>query len=373
MDCKLLTCLAALCGLVIASAGSAAAASSLPQDLSAASVYVYFRIADEDGYAGLSPDLFAAQLDEMAGKTPAYTVLSLDEILRRQAGGQALPRRTIALTFERIDRDFLTSVVPRLLDLEFPFAIFISPGQIDAGSPGDPTWDELRSLADKGVTIGLSAYDFRQIANQDIEHLTADLNRAKTRYREEFGREADFFSYPHGLTTPSYVSLVSKQGFRAAFGQQSGVTSAGADPFTLPRFTMTNEFGDVDRFRMTAQALPFPVTDVEPDSPIVAEKLVAPGFTAPASMKPNELKNMTCFASGIGTIPILLLGNNRVELRPDKGFEDDRGRINCTLPVSAPEDSRDIRWRWLGFLFSIPGNEKGGSSDDGDFPSPEQP
>jgi hypothetical protein len=117
---------------------------------------------------------------------------------------------------------------------------------------------------------------------------------------------------------------------------------------------MTEEFADLDRFRMTSQALPLPISDLEPESMILKSNPPFPGFTVSSSIQATDLKKMTCFASGIGKLTIQLLGHNRVEIRFPKGFDDTRGRVNCTLPVPSADDPRDVRWRWLGFLYVVP-------------------
>ena len=377
MDCKPLTFWATL--LLLCTAGPAFAAAptgTLPEDATAASIYAYFHIADDNDDTSLSPALFAAQIEEITAADTPYTILSLAEIFGRQQANRSIPRRTIALTFDQIDAYFIKTVAPLLAQKKLPYTIFISPGQIDAASNNSPSWNDLRKLASlSGVTIGLSSYDYGHASLWNAEKMTADINRAKSRYREELNTDAKFFAYPYGEYSPEYTELVARQGFIAAYGQHSGVTAAGIDAFTLPRFTMTSEFGDLDRFRMTSQALPFPTTEIEPASPVLKTNPPFPGFTAPQSFSTNDLKAMTCFASGLGKVPVQVLGKNRVELRLDQGFEDGRGRINCTMPVVSSEDSRDVRWRWLGFLFSIPDNirEPASITADQDFPSPEQP
>ncbi len=376
MDCKKLTIAMALLSLGMAGSSFAAAPTgTLPEDATAASVYAYFRIADDDDETSLSPDLFTAQLEEITAPENGYTILSLEDIYRRQQARRALPRHTIALTFDQVDANFMSTIAPLLAKKNIAYTIFISPGQIDTRKDGSPSWDDIRKLASSPLTtIGLSAYDYAHTSLWNEEKLTADMNRAKARYREELQKDARFFAYPYGEYSPEYEALVTRQGFTAAYGQQSGATAAGSDIFRLPRFTMTSEFGDLDRFRMTSQALPFPITEVEPDSPVLKTNPPYPGFTAPASFSMQDLKSMTCFASGIGKVPVQVLGHNRVELRPEQGFEDGRGRINCTLPVPSAEDPRDVRWRWLGFLFSIPVNiREAAAPSDQDFPSPEQP
>lgn len=340
-------------------------AASLPEDVTAATIYTYFSIAatkDTDDSSSateqstLSLDSFTAQLDELTSGD--YTVMSLPELIQAQQAGRSLQRRTLALTFDHIDDTFITTIAPLLSDRNIPFTVFVSAGQLDQ-KQGGVTWDSLRKLLkQKGVTLGMTAYNYGHLAAWPKDKLAADTNQARSRIREELQADPLFFAYPYGEYSPLYREVVEQQGFAAAFGQNSGVVSKDADTLTLPRFTITEEFSDLDRLRMTTSALPFPVSDVEPESMVLSEKLPFPGFTVPAAIPASDLKSLTCFASGAGQMTINLLGHNRVELRfPHSltdGFATWRGRINCTLPVKSADDPADVRWRWLGFLYAVP-------------------
>ena len=344
---------------------SPAQAVLMPEDSTAATIYTYFGISPdkEDDEAGgvpsqstLSFEKFNDQITELT--SGAYTIMPLPELIKAQQAGRSLPRKTVALTFDHLDSAFLKTVAPLLLDKKIPFTLFISASQLDQAQ-GDVTWAALRTLLAKpGVSLGMTAYNYSHLATWPKEKLTADINQARSRIREELKTEPAFFAYPYGEYSPLYREIVEQQGFSAAFGQNSGVVSKDSDPLTLPRFTITEEFSDLERLRMTSDALPFPVTDIEPASLVLTDKLPFPGFTVPAAIPASELKSLTCFASGAGQMTITLLGKNRVELRfPETltdGFDTWRGRINCTLPVKTGDDGTEPRWRWLGFLYAVP-------------------
>jgi hypothetical protein len=127
----------------------------------------------------------------------------------------------------------------------------------------------------------------------------------------------------------------------------------------LPRFTMTDDFGDLDRFRLTAGALPLPVTDVVPeDSGNLAQNPPAIGFTVAPEVK--DLSRLSCFVSDIGRTGVMRPGGGRVEIRLEAPLQDRRTRVNCTLP-----DGGNSRWRWFGMLLVLPGIEE----RDTDIPS----
>ena len=231
------------------------------------------------------------------------------------------------------------------------------------------SWKQIKALSkNKNVTLGILPASYAHIVLWSEKERATVINRAVSRYREELGDDPECFAYTFGEYSKDFKKQVESYGFRAAFGQQSGVLYAGLDPAALPRFTMTDTFGDMERFRLTAGALPLPATDMMPDNPLLAaaETEAAPklGFTVDPGLA--DLGRLSCFASGIGKLKVIRLGKNRIEIRFDTPLTDRKTRINCTLP----EDTADItqqRWRWFGTQFILP--EAALTEDEGDEPS----
>ena len=158
-------------------------------------------------------------------------------------------------------------------------------------------------------------------------------------------KRQELFAYPFGAHDYNYTNIVASQDFKGTFGQQSGVAFFSEEtPTTLPRFNMTEEYGDLDRFALVANALPFPVTEVT----TALNKSI--GFTLPEELAAHKDK-LSCFASGQAKPQISVLSDTRVTLHLREKTNQQRLRVNCTLPVSNL-DSDDIRFRWLGFLFT---------------------
>ncbi len=121
----------------------------------------------------------------------------------------------------------------------------------------------------------------------------------------------------------------------------------------LPRFAMTENYSDDERFRMIAGALPMPVTDVSPDEPrITTANPPTFGFTVDDSIV-SKIGLMSCYVSEQGKPQMQVIGKTRIELRVAKAFEADRVRVNCTMPGPKPKVGEDQRWRWLGMLLSV--------------------
>lgn len=339
-----------------------ARAEKLSEDLNSAVIYAYFRVGDEDQEtSGISQEDFNAQITEIKNPENGYNATSLDKITSAQDTNSPLPDKTISLTFDATDSSFIRNAFPILEKESIPFTLFISPGLIDqAEKSGDPavmTWDDIRKIAKYDLaTIGMTSYSYTHVDSKSVETLTADINHARERYREELNAEPLYFSYPFGEYTPNFLTAIAKQGFVASFGQQSGVMGKSSSRMTIPRFTMTDSFTDLERFRLTATSLPFPVTDMEPATTLVDQNPPNPGFTISTEIPESDLKKIKCFASGIDKTDVQKIGARRFEIRFSNSFDDSKGRLNCTIPAPPLDGTDDPRWRWLGFQFTIPMN-----------------
>ncbi len=322
-------------------------ASAIPEDGHAAVVLAYHRIGEDTQASNtIETELFLEHIDEI--EKGDYNVLPLPDLIAALKENKTLPVNTIAITFEGGVKSALTQAIPTLLEKNIPFTVFYSSDYADTTATQYMNWDDLKTLAKhKTVTLGLLPSSYARLKDLPKNEIQRQINKAKDRHRQMIGTEAQFFSYPFGEYSPEYKTIIENSGFTAAFGQQSGALSSSSDFFALPRFTMTDEYGDAARFKTAAETLPFPVQDIEPQGTDLNVEKPVIGFSVAESLKPN-LKSLSCFVTGQPDPKIEILGS-RVELRLKDNIDEDRIRVNCTLP-GPPGDDDAPRWRWFGML-----------------------
>lgn len=332
---------------------AARAQQAIEQDQAAAVILVYQRIGD-DQYPSTSirDEQFQEHIEEL--RKGDYNVVPLPEIIDALKEGRKLPPYTVAITFDGGHRSVLERGIPLLLKNNLPFTLFVAPESLDNDLSQHMSIDEVRKLArNKLVTIGLHPAIYARLAGQAPEEIKRQINNGRAKLRDLMNTEATLFAYPFGEYSSAYRKIVMASGFDAALGQQSGVAYAGGDIYTLPRFSMTESYGDIDRFRMAVRALPLPVSGVSPQDPyLTASSRPAIGFTVDPALQAN-IKKLSCFVSGQEKPHVEFMGGTRIEIRLDKNFEDERARVNCTLPGSAVEEDEDERWRWFGLLLTL--------------------
>lgn len=312
-----------------------------------ASVIMYHRFG-EDQYSStnIRVEQFKEHIQEL--QNGQYTVLPLNEIVDRLENGEELPDRTVALTIDDAYASVYDVAWPILREAKLPFTVFVAVEGVDKQFADYMTWDQIRELRDAGVHIGHHTYTHSHLPLMSPEEIEADINLASERYQAELGFVPAIFAYPYGEYGNEVKAVIRKIGFKAAFGQQSGVSYSGHDRLELPRFAMSENYGGIGRFRLAANALPLRVTDVTPSDNVLKRNPPNFGFTIAEDY--GNLNGLSCFSSNQtgGAVPIEKIGDARIEIRLTANFKPGRGRINCTLL------GPDRRWRWFGSLFYIP-------------------
>jgi peptidoglycan/xylan/chitin deacetylase (PgdA/CDA1 family) len=327
-------------GLIIALWAAAVAAAA-----DWAVILVYHRFG-EDRYPGtnIRIDQFEAHLQEI--EAGGYTVLALPEIVRRLGAGEALPENTLGITINDAYLSVYREAWPRLEAAGLPFTLFVATDRVTQGTAGFMSWDQIRELHEAGVTIANQTASHPHMVAADLTEIPRDVQRAQARFEAELGIQPTLFGYPYGEFSRAVRDQVATAGFDAAFAQTSGVAHAGQDFYALPRFTMTETFGGVERFRMVGNALPLPVSEVVPSDTVITKNPPALGFTLDPGA--DDIRRLACFVQGQGRARIERLGVRRVEIRLSRPLAPGRNRINCTMP------GPDGRWRWYGALFVVP-------------------
>lgn len=326
---------------------SVQAATPLAEDDHSAVILAYHHIG-EDAYpeSSLRTEQFQEHIKEIENGN--YNVIALPALINALKTGEDLPPKTIAITFEGGFRSAYDNAMPLLLERDIPFTVFFASGMTDRQTYID--WNIIKRLSkNKNVTFGILPHDYSHIAYEPPAEQRRQINKARKDFRDNLGYEASYFSYPYGEISNTLRTIVEEQSFAAAFGLQSGTAYKDQDFLSLARFTLTEPYGSLERFRLVSNAAPLPAYDIEPEDQILDNtNTPAIGFTLPQNLH-HELTSLSCFISGQAEKPKLEILGNRVELRPADPISADRIRINCTLPAPMSKDETP-RWRWLGML-----------------------
>lgn len=306
-----------------------------------ATVLMYHRFG-ESRYpsTNISIEQFEAHLAHLAGGN--YTVLKLDDIIVRLRAGELLPDRTVAITIDDAYLSVYTEAWPRLTEAGFPFTLFVASSPIDRKLSGYMSWEQIRELQSSGVTIGSQTHTHPHMHRLSDEEVRAEISTSNGRFIEELGLRPELFAYPYGEYSQFVIDAVKNAGFRAAFGQNSGIMHSADDQFQLPRFAFNEAYGTIDRLKLAVDGLPLKVHDLTPEDMVLTMNPPLYGFTVSEEMSP--VSQLRCFSNNHGKLDVTMLGM-RAEIRAPGPLTEPRARINCTMPAV------DGRWRWFGRQF----------------------
>jgi peptidoglycan/xylan/chitin deacetylase (PgdA/CDA1 family) len=311
-------------------------------------VLMYHRFG-EDQYpsTNVTIEQFEAHIAELS--RDAYSVKSLPEIVAAIRAGRSLPENTVGISIDDAYLSVYREAWPRLRKASFPFTVFVATEQVDNGSPNQMTWNQIREMADAGVTIGNHTVTHAHMPLLSASRNAAEINDANARFKAELGIVPNLIAYPYGEYSLAVGKVTRQAGFTVGFGQHSGVIHRTSDFLNLPRFAFNESYADIDRLRVAARALPLLTSDVTPADMLLRKSNNPPlfGFTVD-NIPPNSLSRLACYVSGQGKAQIERLGEKRIEVRMAHPFRTGRTRINCTFP------EKERRWRWFGRQFIVP-------------------
>lgn len=331
-----------VCTSLLASFTNAALAA---EPTTKAVVIMYHRFGENDfPSTNVTMEQFRAHVEEL--KTGGYNVTSLPKIIAALRNGDPLPPKTVGLSVDDAYESVFTRAWPILKEAGFPLTVFVAADPVDQHTSRYMSWDQLRTLADEGVTMGSQTKYHPHMADLTADAVQIELRDSNALFEEKLGRAPDLFAYPYGEASNEVMALVKNAGFVAAFGQHSGAIGSGGPLYYLPRFAMNESYGSIDRFRLAANALPMSVSDLTPGNPTIGKPnppLI--GFTA---VWPDKgLDRLTCYASHVEKLDVQRLGK-RIEVRTDQPMPPGRTRLNCTMPAG------NGSWYWFGRQYYVP-------------------
>ncbi|HER25602.1 MAG TPA: chitin deacetylase, partial [Rhodospirillales bacterium] len=247
-------------GMTIFSAAALAANSAV--------IFMYHRFG-EGNYpsTSITLDQFQAHITEL--QQGGYTVMAVADIVAALQKGEALPDRAIGITIDDAYLSAFSQAWPRLKAAGFPLTLFVATDPVDRKTRGYMTWQQIRQLKKEGVTIGSQSASHLHMAASTEQANRRDLEKSKARFRAELGVTPELIAYPYGEAGLAVMTLAEEAGFKAGFGQHSGVVGKYSNMYYLPRFALNEKYGAVDRFRLAANALDLPIGDLTPADPLI--------------------------------------------------------------------------------------------------------
>lgn len=170
---------------------------------------------------------------------------------------------TLSITFDDGYRDNFEVAAPILKKHQLPATFFITTGFIGTQKvpfwdkdlvawPGWMSWEQVRSLAAQGFSIGAHTDTHINMALTSPEEIKAELILSKQKLEAQLESAVNLFAYPFGgreHISSGAIELVKEAGFISCASCHGGTNQPIDDPFNLKRigiagwFTTPNQFG----------------------------------------------------------------------------------------------------------------------------------
>jgi len=163
-----------------------------------------------------SPAEFQRQLELLRRR--GYQFVSLDELLSQiENQGREHPK-SVVVTFDDGWLDNWRHAAPVLEQLGIPATFFVTTSHLRSGQPDSTrlSGGQLRSLADRGFTIGSHTRNHADLAHVPVAAAREELQESRLDLELVLGKPADYFAYPGGSFNARVVDLGRETGYRAA-------------------------------------------------------------------------------------------------------------------------------------------------------------
>ena len=296
----------------------------------------------------ISPDQFSLHMQYL--KDHNFKVIPLSELMTAIKQQQALPDKSVVITFDDAYLDILTNGKPILDKHGFPFTIFVNPSIVERNSSSYLSWQQLKAMADDGVIIanhGMKHDSLARIPEGLSEQAwlaenTQSLLAAEQLIKEKTGQSWHYFAYPYGEYTPAIQQWVRENNF-AAFSQQSGAVGLDTDSTAIPRFPASQPYDQISSLRDKLNSLPFNINLVDENQQTLFQKGQSTSVTFNVEVDDFNPAQLHCYISGLGRQKIEWQGDELFTINYSAPLPSGRVRCNCT----APSLSEPGRYYWF--------------------------
>jgi len=290
-----------------------------------ATVLMYHRF-NENRYpsTSISAELFESHLRYLKKKN--YKVLPISDLVDFFEKKKAFPEKTFFITIDDGYKSFYEYGFPLLLKYNFPFTVFISTDYVaNHNNSNFMTWKMLKEIKDKGGSIQNHTSSHSNLNELSLKKAKKIILECQQELDRKLGITAEVFSFPYGISSIKNENIIKQLGFKLAFGQQSSHIYRGENKFRLPRFSLNEKFGEIERFKMIVDSFPLEVFDVLPNDTLVKDPQNSISFSTS-----QPLHTINCYHSSNKSFEIKRIPPSRIEIHFKDKLDKGVNRINCT-------------------------------------------
>lgn len=198
----------------------------------------------------VTPEGFARHLALLGAR--GFRFVSLERLFGRAMERGVESRNEVAITFDDAWRDQIEHALPVLQHREVPATFFVPTGEIRGVRPEmrmDP--DQLRLLAEAGMTIGGHSHTHRALTRLPQTALSQEIGDSRRELEDRVGHPVLYFAYPGGAFNRAVEDEVARSGYVAACCSMGPARIRSADRYHMFRVALSESAATLrDRVRM---------------------------------------------------------------------------------------------------------------------------
>jgi peptidoglycan/xylan/chitin deacetylase (PgdA/CDA1 family) len=209
-------------------------------------ILTYHSIDNNGSAISVSPEKFRSQVRQL--KEMSFEVISLSQAVACLFQGEALPARSLVMTFDDGFKSVYHEAYPVLREMGLPATVFLVPEYCGRSNqwPGQPRripaselldWKEIKEMSEHGIDFGAHTLTHRDLSQLPFDEAVREIRESKLILENRLGRPVRFFAYPYGKGTAAIRSIVGRE-FAAACSTELGFVTPQSDAFFLPRIDM---------------------------------------------------------------------------------------------------------------------------------------
>lgn len=162
-----------------------------------------------------------------------YRPLTMKEYFECRGKGQALPDKSVMITFDDGLRSHYELAYPVLKEFGFSGVFFVVGNRIDQAD--FLSADELREMEGEGMEIASHGYTHTFLAYLSEEEIAWELSESKRALEGAIGKPVEYFAFPGGHYTRPMLRLLKNAGFKGACSCLYGWNGLTTNPYLLRR------------------------------------------------------------------------------------------------------------------------------------------
>lgn len=290
-----------------------------------ATVLMYHRF-DEHKYpsTNIMKETFIQHLNFL--KENNFNVLPLSMLIDFFRENKSLPEKSVFITIDDAYKSVYDVAYPILKSFNYPFTVFVSTDNISKIENNFMSWKMLKEISQNNGAIENHTSDHSFPNSQSDEYFLKSVKTADKEIKENIGKKSILFSFPYGESSLKKEKLVENLGFSLAFSQHSSYITKNENIFRLPRFSLNEQYGTIERFKMIMTSRPLEVFDVMPK-----DNLIVDNETNIISFSTNHPINLiNCYNSENLNMELNKINEKKLEVRIKEPIINRRIRVNCT-------------------------------------------